>query len=75
MSWLFTRPEGLADFVNVRSTMLADASSHAPFIETCAGEKLAWAQTEAVHSFDTFPPTDRFPALLAEYAAKTRDQA
>lgn len=68
MSWLFTRPEGMADFVNVRSTMLEDARLHRPFLEIYTSEKLAWAGTGAVHSFDTFPPPDRFPALLAEYA-------
>lgn len=69
MSWLFTRPEGVGDFVNVRSTMFENAADYRPFIETFTKEKLAWASTGATHSFDGFPPEDRFPALLSEYAS------
>jgi hypothetical protein len=68
MSWLFTRPEGLHGFVNVRSTLLDDALSYRPFIETYTKEKLPWAATGAVHSFDTVPDPDSFPTLLAEFA-------
>ncbi|MDR3376239.1 MAG: GFA family protein [Ancalomicrobiaceae bacterium] len=69
MSWLFTRPEGMDQFVNVRSTMLDDAGSYVPFIETYTSEKLPWATTPAVHSFEQFPPMELFPTLLEEYAA------
>ncbi|MEW6639692.1 MAG: GFA family protein [Pseudomonadota bacterium] len=69
MSWVFTRPEGMDDFVNVRATMLDDARSYRPFIETYTCEKLPWATTPATHSFDKFPPMEQFPALLAEYRA------
>ena len=58
MSWLFTRPEGMDDFVNVRSTMLEDSRTYRPFIETYADEKLEWATTGAVHSFCKFPPQE-----------------
>jgi len=44
MSWIFTRPDGF-DFVNLRATMLDDASGFAPFIETYTSEKLPWANT------------------------------
>jgi len=56
MSWMFTRPHGLDQLVNVRSTMLEQAPSLVPFIETCTNEKLPWATTPAVHSFGAFPP-------------------
>lgn len=69
MSWLFTRPAGMDTFVNLRSTMLDDPSSHSPFIETWTSEKLSWAETGATHSFDSSPLQDEFPVLLAEYAA------
>ena len=69
MSWMFTRPEGLDMFVNVRPTMLDDPSWFSPFIETFTREKLAWATTPAVHSFDTFPPFDAYAALTRDYAA------
>lgn len=68
MSWLFTRPEGMDDFVNVRATMLDDARSYTPFVETYVVEKLEWAVTGAKHSFDKYPPPEQFPQLLQEYA-------
>jgi len=68
MSWLFTCPEGMDDFVNVRSTMMDNAQSYSPFIETYTDEKLPWATTPAVHSFEKFPQPEDFPALLAEFA-------
>jgi hypothetical protein len=71
MSWLFTRPEGLDDFVNVRATMFDDAKDYAPFIETYTSEALPWAKTPAVHSFEKFPPIERYPELLAEFASRS----
>jgi hypothetical protein len=68
MSWLFTRPKGMDDFVNVRSTMLEDARDYEPFIETYTDEKLEWATTGAKHSFSKFPPQEKFPELLQAYA-------
>jgi hypothetical protein len=67
-SWMFTRPHGMDQFVNLRATMLDDASWFAPFIETCTKEKLPWATTPAVHSYETFPPMAQYAALVAEYA-------
>lgn len=71
MSWLFTRPEGMDEFVNVRSTMLDDARSFSPFVESYTDEMLPWAVTSAVHSFRKFPSLDDFPALLAEYQKRS----
>lgn len=68
MSWLFTRPEGMEQFVNVRSTMLDDPRSLAPFIESYISEKLDWAETSAVHSFERFPAREEFAPLLEAYA-------
>jgi hypothetical protein len=68
MSWLFTRPEGLDDFVNVRATMFDDASGFAPFIETYTCEALPWARIPAVHSFERFPPMEQYPDLVTEFA-------
>jgi len=68
MSWLFTRPEGLDAFVNLRATMLDDASWCTPFIETWTSEKLAWATTPAVYSFATLPALEEFPSLIEAYA-------
>lgn len=72
MSWLFTRPEGLDAFVNVRSTMLDDARTYRVFMETFTSEKLPWAETGAVRSFERFPSAESFPELLADYANDAR---
>ena len=71
MSWLFTRPEGMDEFVNVRATMFDDARRYMPFIETYTSEKLPWAMTPAVHSFETLPPPDRYPELLEAFVKRT----
>jgi len=70
MSWMFTRPQGMDWFVNLRPTMLDDRSWSRPFIETWTSEKLSWATTPAVHSFETLPPPDAFEGLIEEYAAQ-----
>jgi hypothetical protein len=70
MSWLFTRPEGMDEFVNVRATMMDDCRAFAPFIETFTDEKLPWATTHAVHSFKQFPSPEQYPTLLAEFAER-----
>jgi hypothetical protein len=69
MSWLFTRPEEVEFFVNVRPTMLDDRGWDEPFVETYTSEKLAWASTPARHSYPGFPPLDDYDGLIAEYAA------
>lgn len=70
MSWLFTRPDGFDQFVNVRVTMLDDPSWFSPFIETYTSEKLPWATTSAKHGFDRFPAPEQYGMLVAEYAAQ-----
>jgi hypothetical protein len=70
MSWMFTRPEGMDWFVNLRATMLDDPAWFEPLIETWTDEKLPWATTPAVHSFATVPALDAYEALIAEYAAR-----
>jgi hypothetical protein len=72
MSWMFTRPEGLDWFVNLRPTMLDDPSWFSPFIETWTREKLPWATTPAVHSYETLPPLDEYERLIKEYADQQR---
>jgi hypothetical protein len=70
MSWLFTRPEGMDEFVNVRTTMLEDPSRFPPFVETWISEALPWARTPAIHSFEKLPPMERYPELAAEFAQR-----
>lgn len=70
-SWLFTRPVGMDWFVNIRPTMLDDATWFAPFIETYTSTKLAWAQTGAVHGFEEFPPMEAYEGLTKAFADQT----
>ena len=69
MTWMFTRPQGIDFFVNVRPTMLEETGWFSPIIETFTSEKLAWAATPAVHSYDKFPPMEDYERLLGDYAA------
>ena len=68
MSWMFTRPEGLDWFVNLRPTMLDDPAWFTPFVETWTSEKLPWATTPAVHSYAALPAMEEYEALTAEFA-------
>ncbi len=70
MSWMFTRPEGMDWFVNLRPTMLDDANWFSPFIETFTSEKLPFAATGATHSYETFPPMEAYEGLVKEFAEK-----
>lgn len=70
MTWMFTRPEGIEEFVNVRATMLDDCSWFVPFIETWTEEKLSWVTTPAVHSFAKLPEMTAYEPILREFAAK-----
>lgn len=72
MSWLFTRPEGLDDFVNVRATMLDNAGDFVPFVETCTSEKLPFVVTGATFSYPGIPEGSEFPRLIAAFAQRER---
>ncbi len=69
MSWMFTRPEGMDWFVNLRPTMLDDPSWFVPFVETWTSEKLPWATTPAKYSYPAIPEAEVFADLTREYAA------
>ena len=69
-SWMFTRPEGLDDLVNVRATMLEDHGWFVPFVETCRAEGFPWAATGATHSFPNIPEPAAFGPLVAEFAER-----
>lgn len=68
MSWLFTVPEGLEEFVNVRSPMFEDAAEHRPYIDTYRTEALPGAASGAPRSYDALPGEHEFPQLIASYA-------
>jgi hypothetical protein len=48
--------------------MLDDHSWFAPYIETWTSEKLPWAATPAVHSYEAVPPLETYQRLVQEYA-------
>ena len=68
-SWLYTEPEGVPDFVNVRSTQLDTPRREPPFMDTYLSEALPWARTGAVHSYDKLPAMEEWPQLMQEFAA------
>lgn len=70
MSWMFTKPDGIDFFVNLRPTMLDDTGWFTPFIETWTSEKLPWATTAAVHSYAALPAMDAYEGLIGEYRAQ-----
>ncbi len=68
MSWMFTRADGLDWFVNIRPTLLDERAWTTPFVETWTREKLPWARTAAVHSYETLPTFEDFARLTDEFA-------
>ena len=68
MSWMFTRPEGMDWFVNVRATLLDDPDGFVPFVETMTSEKLPWATTPARYSFEKWPTLEEYKIMAEEYA-------
>jgi len=68
LSWLFTRPEAMDSFVNVRLTMLDKVAWMKPFVETWTREKLPWVTTPAMHSYETVPEFESYAGLLQEFA-------
>lgn len=71
MSWMFTRPEGIDGYVNVRSTLFDDPSGLEPYMETMTSEQLPWAATPAVEPFEGFPTQADFARLMAAFAARS----
>ncbi len=70
-SWLFTRPEGMDEMVNVRASMLELPQLRAWLVvwaETYTSEGFAWAKTGAKHSFPKFPEVGAFGPILEEFA-------
>jgi hypothetical protein len=67
MSWMFTRPEGMDWFVNLRPSMLDDPSWFVPFIETWTSEKMPFAETGAVYSYAELPDMDAYEGLVKEF--------
>jgi hypothetical protein len=69
---MFTRTEGMDEFVNLRPSMLDRHEWVVPFAETWTDEKLPWATTPAKHSFGKLPEFSAFPALIQAFAQAGR---
>jgi hypothetical protein len=67
-SWLFTTGERLQGFVNVRPTMLEDASWVMPFVESWTATKLPGTVTGAKRSYEGFPPPEDYTPLMEAFA-------
>ena len=66
-SWIYTKPAGLDDMVNIRTPMLDRAAEFLPFAEFFCGEGLPGMASGAPMSFDTAPEVDEFLALAEKY--------
>jgi hypothetical protein len=71
-SWLYTEPEGVENFVNVRSTMFDEPRREPPFVETYRSDALPWARTSAAHSDDELPAREQWPVLIEQFAGRNR---
>jgi hypothetical protein len=67
-SWLFTRIVPEMGFVNVRATMLDDATWFVPFAEVFTSEALPWAIAGAPHAYEQFPPMEDYQTLIGAFA-------
>lgn len=67
-NWLFTRGSVLPGFVNMRPTMLDDASWVVPYIETKTAERLPGAITGAKVAYQGWPPQEDFGGLIEGFA-------
>ena len=73
-SWVFTRMDGWP-FVNVRTSMLDDPTDLAPFVETQVADRLPFATTGALRSFERFPAYEEWPGLMEAYSKVSADRA
>ena len=71
-SWLFTVPDGLDDFVNVRSSLFDDAAAHRPYADMWLDQGLGWADSGVERKFETEPGEEEFGDLIAAYAGWER---
>ena len=69
-SWMFTRPEGLDAFVNLRPSMLDEHGWFVPFLEVWTDEALPWAATPAVHRYAREPEVETYTGLMQDFAAR-----
>ena len=65
--WLYTEPEGVEGFVNVRSTMFDRPRTEKPFVEVYVAEALPWAVIGSAKSYETLPAMEEWPVLIQQF--------
>jgi hypothetical protein len=69
-SWLYTVPERVENFVNLRSTMFDEPRREPPFVELHLGEALSWAVIGAPKTYDALPNVEEWPLLIQQFARR-----
>ncbi len=75
MSWLFTRPKGMDAFVQRARHDAGQRPRVCPVHRNLPGRDAAVAGDPGVHRFETFPPAEAFPSLLAQFAQQSSQLA
>jgi hypothetical protein len=66
-NWLYSLPAGIDSYVNVHPTLFDNDQWLSPFVEVYTSQKLDWAKTPAVYSFNEFPDPSRYLQLVEEF--------
>ena len=68
LNFIYSRINGAEHRVNLRTSVLNDASQFAPFVEVMTEKKIPWAKVPATHSFPRYPEsTEHLQALMDDY--------
>jgi len=68
--WLYTEPEGVEGFINIRSTMFDEPGMAKPYVEVFVSEALPWAVIGAEHQYKALPAIDAWPDLIQQFAGR-----
>lgn len=67
-TWLFSRGIAGGQFVNLRPSLLDDASWVVPYADTCVTDRLPGVQSGAKVDYPEFPPVEDYAGLMEGYA-------
>ncbi|MNK31869.1 Glutathione-dependent formaldehyde-activating enzyme [compost metagenome] len=67
-TWLFTRGIAGGAFVNLRPSLLGDASWVVPYADTGVADRLPGVQSGAKVGYPEFPPVEDYAGLMEGYA-------
>lgn len=69
LNFVFSEINGATHRINLRTSILDEASQFEPFIETMTDQKMPWVRIPAVHSFTRYPKSlDELQMLMNEYS-------